>query len=202
MNPEEIAAILQKAISGAIKPETKTDDNANVEAIGNIAKAVQAIATKVESLEKDTVKVEKETPETAISKITETLATITKAIEEIKNPIAEEDKPVDMSKMTKKELTELLKGILKPAKETPTLKGKGKETQKSILDSADDEEEEIDLSNVETHDVAGNELTKSQRIARKSLDDVLGVKLTGVLQKQGLIEDDTDDADDTEETEE
>jgi len=188
MNPEEIAAILQKAIAGAIKPEEKNTENNNSEAIAGIAKAVKAISEKVDNLDKSVEKKTVETTDDKINKVASAVEALTAKIEEIQNPVNDEDKPIDLNKMTKKEFAEYISGIINPEiNQKP--KGKGKETQKTILNGTNDNDEiEVDLADVETTDVAGNPLSEEQRLARKNLDDVLGAKLTGVLQKQGLVE--------------
>lgn len=193
MNPEEIQKVLEKAIAGAIKPEEKTEKNDNA-AISEMAKAVQAIAKKVDDLDKTAQKKEIETPETAIEKLSKTIENLQKTVEEIKNPVNDEDKPIDLNKMTKKEFAEYISGIVNP-KPTEKPKGKGKETQKTILDNADDNDEiDIDLNGIETHDQAGNALTDEQRLARKNLDEALGAKLTGILQKGGFVDSDAEEA--------
>ena len=181
MDPKEIQAILEKAIASAVKPVEK--DNKVDENFANIAKAVQAVSAKVDNLEKVAVKNEPETAETQIQKLAKSVEEIAKTIEAIKNPVKDEDKPMDFSKMTQKQFSEMIAGIVKPkSEETP--KGKGKESMKSILDNAADEDEvDIDLSGIDTHDEAGNELTEQQRLARKNLDEYLGAKLGNLSSK-------------------
>lgn len=197
MKIEEIQAILEKAIASAVKPTAAETPAGKVEeAISGIAKAVQAISAKVDSLEKTTVKTEPETIDTVVSKLAKTVEDIAKKVEEIKNPVKDEDKPVDLAKMTKKQFAEMIAGIVKPSEQKP--KGKGKETQKSILDGANDEDEiDVDVSAIEAEDVAGNTLSDAQRLARKQLDDFLGAKL-GNLSKNFTSEE--EGGEDTEET--
>jgi hypothetical protein len=196
MDPKEIQAILEKAIAAATKQPEKADNKVE-ENISNLAKAVQAIVGKIDNLEKVAVRKEVETPETAVQKIATTVADLVKKIDEMKNPVKDEDKPMDFSKMTKKEFSELLKGMLKPeVKNTPA--GKGKDSINDVIEKSvnDEDEVEVDVSEIESHDVAGNELTDKQRLARKQLDEFLGAKLGNFSKKYG--EDTSEDSEDSE----
>ena len=179
MDAKLIQEMLEKAIMSAAKPVEKNDN----EMLSTIAKAVQAIGAKVDALEKTTVKNEPETLDTVVGKLAKAVEAINAKVEAIANPVKPEDQPVDLTKMSKKQFTDFITEIVKPkAPEAP--KGQGKETQKSILDGANDNDEvDVDISAIESNDIAGNELSETQRLARKNLDDFIGAKIGGISDK-------------------
>jgi ElaB/YqjD/DUF883 family membrane-anchored ribosome-binding protein len=195
MDPEQIQKILKDAIAAATRPPENNDNKTDNTALNKVVEAVQALTTKVEELDKTSEKKKVETTETSIEKINKALGELKTTIEEIKNPVADEDKPIDFKGMSMKKFVEMIKGALKPEGQQKP-KGKGKETQKSILDNvSDDEEVDIDLSDVETTDIAGNELNDNQRLARKNLDKYFGRRFQNVAARFGA-EDASDDAGD------
>jgi hypothetical protein len=209
MNPEEIAAILEKAVEGALnvkKPESKTDDTV-METLGGIAKAITAINAKVEKLEKTTVKEEPETVESSIEKLAKSVQAIADEVKEIKNPTADEDKPLDVNKMTKKDWAELIKGVVKPESkgegEEASPKGQGKDNLdseiKKIADGGEGEVE-VDISDIEAKDPAGNERSNEARKGIKALDDyfgkVIGSTMSAKFGSNEVNDDDDDDDDD------
>lgn len=211
MNPEQIAELLQKAVSSALnktvtgneKPEQGNHNDS--EALANLAKAVTGINDRLDNLDKVAVKQEPETVETQVQKLGKTVENLAGMVSKIAKgeKIEPKDEPMDFSKMTKEQFNELVtecaKGLIKnKTQDSPG--GEGKEDLASVLKSLasgkSEDDVELEMDEIETEDVAGNKLSKKARASRQQLDNWFGKKFGASVEKHMGAADDNDDDDD------